>query len=95
MIDILTSHILWYSAKGKPPPSVGRESGFENSFLKSPPAAASSTSATKRKAVAVITLLEETKKSSTALSTVATRLTAVLDARAKKTPKPASEVLHT
>ena len=46
-----------------------------------------------RKAVAVISLLEEQKKGSTALLEVTTRLTAVLDARAKKPPKLALEVL--
>ena len=62
MLDIPTSHVLWCSAKGKSPPSVGRESGFENSLIKSPAAASSLlSSATKRKADAVISLLEETK----------------------------------
>ena len=85
---------MWCSAKGKPPPSVGRESEFESSSIKSQlAAAASSSSTTKRKSDDVISLLEETKKGSTALSTVATHLTAVLDTRAKKPPKPAFEVL--
>ena len=92
MMDIPTNHILWCSAKGKPPSSVGRESGFENSSIQSP-LTASSSPASKRKAVAVTSLLEEQKKGSTALSAVAKRLTAVLDARAKMPPKPASEVL--
>ena len=38
ILDILTSHILWCSAEGKPPPSVGRESGFESSSIESPTA---------------------------------------------------------
>ena len=84
---------MWCLAKRKPPSTVERELGFENACTKSPAAASSLSSATKRKTEVVISLLEETKKGSTALSTVAAQLTAVLDARAKTPKKPAAEVL--
>jgi hypothetical protein len=95
MQDITCAHILWCSATGKPPPNVGRESGFDNeidltddaSLLTSP----SFSVQKKRRIDSTDELLRNTKKSTAAIHGITSRIGGMLDRRElEQSSKPAS-----
>jgi hypothetical protein len=82
----LCAHILWCSATGRPPPNIGRESGFDNeidltdddaSLLTSPSCSVQK----KRKIDSTDELLRYTKQSTAAIHGITSRIGDILDRR--------------
>jgi hypothetical protein len=93
--DISCAHILWCLATGRPPPNIGRESGFDNeidltddaSLLTSPSCSVQK----KRKIDSTDELLRNTKQSTAAIHGITSRIGDILDrCEMAQTCKPAS-----